>query len=67
MKKTKRTIEFELYQGGKLTKSFHGKCAERHLKAHMRTVIEYDRIIQKIRQKDGSIKWKFYKTDRSVL
>lgn len=67
MKRTKRTIGYELYQDGQLTKSFKGKGAERQLKMFMRTVTDYDRIIQKVRQKDGSVKWNFYKTDRNVL
>ena len=67
MKRTKRTIGFDLYESGIMTQSFKGKQAERQLKTHMRNVSGYFRVIEKIRQVDGSVRWKFYAVDSETL
>jgi len=67
MNRKKRTIGFDLYESGIMTKSFKGKQAERQLKTHMRNVSGYFRVIEKIRQADGSVRWKFYAVDSETL
>jgi hypothetical protein len=67
MKIKKRTIGFDLYESGVMTQSFKGKQAERQLKTHMRTVHGYYRVIEKVRQPDGKVRWTFYDQDSENL
>ena len=67
MNRTKRVLGYEVYQNGQLIEAFKGKTAERKLKQFMRTGAAFDRVIERVRQKNGSIKWSFYKTSRNFF
>ena len=67
MNRTKRILGYEVYQNGQMIEAFEGKTAERKLKQFMRTGAAFDRIIERVRQKNGSITWSFYKTNRTFF
>jgi hypothetical protein len=67
MNRTKRVLGYEVYQNGQMIEAFEGKTAERKLKQFMRTGAAFDRIIERVRQKNGSITWSFYKTSRNFF
>jgi hypothetical protein len=48
-----------------MIEAFEGKTAERKIKQFMRTGAAFDRVIERVRQKNGSITWSFYKTSRT--
>jgi hypothetical protein len=50
-----------------MIEAFEGKTAERKLKQFMRTGAAFDRVIERVRQKNGSITWSFYKTSRTFF
>jgi hypothetical protein len=67
MNRTKRVLGYEVYQNGQMIEAFEGKTAERKLKQFMRTGAAFDRVIERVRQKNGSITWSFYKTSRNFF
>ncbi len=67
MNRTKRILGYEVYQNGQMIEAFEGKTAERKLKQFMRTGAAFDRVIERVRQKNGSITWSFYKTNRTFF
>ena len=67
MNRTKRVLGYEVYHNGQMIEAFEGKTAERKIKQFMRTGAAFDRVIERVRQKNGSIKWSFYKTSRTIF
>ena len=67
MNRTKRVLGYEVYQNGQVIEAFEGKTAERMVKQFMRTGAAFDRIIERVCQKNGSITWSFYKTSRTFF
>ena len=67
MNRTKRVLGYEVYHNGQMIEAFEGKTAERKIKQFMRTGAAFDRVIERVRQKNGSITWSFYKTNRTFF